>query len=416
MKLVVDALDDSSGFVGSVAGVTAADNLVRDYIAANQTASVFIHYDGNATLNEDATLTFGSAIDVSAFDELVLHLFSFRKRAKGRELFRKPSDYNYSLELATGGPVFLIPTRSRFTDVTVDLTQIPSIEFLRFTALHPDEDYLGISYAVAVKDELPRDLYDSFIEEYDYVRDNIIPDLSANNGRLLESATFAGAAGAETIDLTGLDFLQAGAVIRIEEGATIERHQLDERNDESTFYMNSNLDGPTLVNTFTAADVILELPAVIGMQEQEIQYPSVRLWGFSPTPLTRSAKAEFLELGSDSVDDFTRVRHGQQLSWPITLDCVGMHGELLADVARIVRTVLARNVLWINGRKHDILYTEGATEIEPGVSFNIIGQVQYTVLVGVREDVYFTDKAPEANAAVLTSTPRAASDTPLQVP
>ena len=148
MNLIIDNLNAVTGWsgTGSVHGL----NSHADYIAGYNTSSIVFNFDAE---DEYIEKTYGT--DVSDYDIFTLYLYS---REKGGTTFNKLADFDYKIDLGSGKEYYL-PTWQGFTHVTIDISSIDTIDRIRVTSLHDDDDYLIMSYAVVSKDEIPLDIF-----------------------------------------------------------------------------------------------------------------------------------------------------------------------------------------------------------------------------------------------------------------
>jgi len=329
--------------------------------------------------------------DFSDYTELVLCLWSRNRRG---QWFMKPTDFSYTISV-DGVKEFYLPTFQGFCDVTISLSGITSINQIRITALHDEEDYLLCSGMYAIHDEYPLDVLQAIEDELKEIVTQDYPD-----GILV--GTLQGEKLSEKIVISGYrDFLDRYAVIKIKEGAVEEYHQLRDY-DESGWTFYGNLDGVMLLNAYSSAEVYLQFPVRITLGETDAIFPSISIQGMEPTPILRSSGAERLVDSFDMAGQFSDRRDDLLLQYPVLIDCEARHYEILARLNRVARGLLGQYKLWINGRKHDFMFDIPPRQLDPTIPIEILPKTQYTVLIEVKELREAREVLPAA--AAVTST------------
>lgn len=375
MILEIETFNTNSGWSSpgnvSVHGL----NEHKEYISGYYDNSLMFYFSSNG-LNDYIEKTFGSPIDVSGYDEIVVSLFSTRQNS---DSFRKFSDFKYVIDFGTSKQ-FYAATWGSFTDITLDISSISTIERIRIICLHNDGDYLVCSNMVAVKDEVPLDLYQSLKTGLEYYRDNLFTE----SGRQIGNLT--GTIGDSQITVTNdTSWLESYVVVKIKEGANSEIHQLISGSG-ATFQLGDLYDGPSLINTYTNADVYIYFPIELNQNDKEIIYPGISVKGFIPQPIQRySLKDKFVE--SYDGNNYKVKNKGMLEEWRIQIDVESRDYELIANMTKIVRRLLSKNVLWINGRKHDILWDEIASEVNPIESVDFVPKMVYLITISIIEDI-----------------------------
>lgn len=398
MKTQVEQFVSSADWTPSGTGTVAVhlENEHEQYIAGGLAKSLIFSFPvGN--LNEHIEKTIAPAIDVSDKDVLVFSVFSFRRAQPG---YRKAADFQYRLHLSATESIDF-PTWGSFTDITVPLGAIASIDRVRLEALHNEKDFLVCSYMLAVRDELPRDIFVSLKESLESVAAELL-------GKGVQIGTVTAAAAASSIQIVGdARFAQQYAVLRIDDGVNSEVHMLAE-NDETDFQLDPDVfDGGQLLNAFTAAPVYLTFPIEFARFSTEILLPGIVIWGLDPEPVGRTSQLAKQTVAHDGVG-FSVRREGQLLRYQIPIHIMARQAELFAEATRIVRRVLSRNVLWVNGRKHDVTFDIKPIETElVAESVDQLHEIQHMVNIEVREEIETTETGvPAAAAATLTVTPQ----------
>ncbi len=196
MKLVIDNFDSSTGWSGSGAVSVHGENEHEDYIAGDLARSLIFHFpSGSRGAYIEKTLS--PAIDVSAYQEIVVSLWSIRKNGS---FYRTSADFPYIIDFGAGKQ-YCIPAWPTFTQITLDISTLTSLERIRIIANHDSEDYLVASYMIAAADEIPRDIFEAFKEGIERVRAETWPQ----GGPLVASVTAA--VDDTTITFAGAFFL-----------------------------------------------------------------------------------------------------------------------------------------------------------------------------------------------------------------
>ena len=167
--------------------------------------------------------------------------------------------------------------------------------------------------------------------------------------------------------------------------------------------MESTFDGRTLQNNHTDADVYLTFPIHINPDENQIQLPGIAVWGIDPEPIFRTGKLDIrLEGFHVANGNFSRRDRGQLLLYSVLIDCESRHSELIDIMTRNVRRSIEREILWINGRRHDVTFGGAPTELSPPQGVDIIPKVQYTMMVEVFENIFDRVTVPKTTTTNLT--------------
>ena len=341
MKLTIDSLTDATGWVVN-APSTIEEIAEKSLIAGLNNKSLMISFDESDTVRT-ATKTFGTAIDVTDYESLVFSIGSYNKGVD--RLYLRPDDFVYKIGL-DGVREFYVPVYRTFSDITIGIEDVTSITKIEITALHTDSDQIMISEMVAEKEEIPIDILVAVKEHIDYYINDAVGD-----GLLL--GTLTGAAGDTEIVMSNPDYLDRYGVIKIDDGVNSETHQVED-NDAATFQLNHNYDGNQLLNNYTNANVYLQYPSFINPGQLELRLPGMSIWGIEPNPILRGGKLETIH-DSFLVSGGSKQRtEGQILEYPILIDCEARRNKLIDTMTRAVRRFIAQEVLWINGRKHDI--------------------------------------------------------------
>ena len=376
MNLLIDNLDSVTdwtvnGGTSSIYGLNTHDMA----IAGDLDNSLILYFNG---LDSYAQKIYGSPIDVSDYDYIVLHIYS---RLLGSTDYKKAEDFSYKIDFGDNTKEYYIPAFSDFSHFYIDLTGVTSIERIRITALTATADYIVVSYMLAVFDELPYDVFTGVKTKLD----SIITDSYLS--RFLVG-TVSGTLGDDSITFgADVPWIDRYSVIRIL-GAVDEYHQISKR-DGNTFYFTSLYDGKTLTQTVVGVSVYLHIPVEYGREQKEIIFPAITFWGFeSALDPGISGLDHYVDTYHVTDDTFMERQEGRYQDWHLFFDCDAHEEELLAVCSEIVRKFLNRQKVWVNGVKTAITQDGPPTETRSTESFDIIPKVTYTAKLSVKEEAY----------------------------
>lgn len=376
MKLQIDTLSSVTGWtVNSPSTISA--NSIKEYIAGFNSSSLLIKFSENDSV-KTAEKTF-TAIDVTDYESLVFSVWSQQKGIN--QAYTKPADFSYKITL-NDTQEFYFQVYDTFTDVTIGIEDVTSISKIKITALHTDTDYLIISEMIAEKEEVPLDILLATKEHIDYYMARSF--YLSSNGLLI--GTLSAVEDDVSVSINNPIFLDRYGVIKIDDGVNSETHQIED-NDGQTFQLNANFDGPEILNDYTAANVYLQFPCLINPQQDEIRLPGVSIWGIVPEFILRGGKLDIIR-DSFSVDGTSKERvEGQIQNYKILIDCESRSQELINIMTSVVRQFIAREFMWINGRRHDIYFDGSPVENIPGNGIDYIPRVQYSISIEVKENI-----------------------------
>ncbi len=372
MRIDIDSLSSVTGWTVNAPSTIAAV-AEPGFIAGLNDTSLLLRFDKLDGV-KTAVKTF-TAIDVSQAETLTLSIWS---QSKKESIYRTAADFAYKLKV-NATQEFYLPIWETFTDVNIAIEDVTSIDRLEITALHGDTDYIVISECVAEKEELPLDILNALkttLETF-FTR-------AFTNGVLLGAVTTT--AGDETL---GLDFSYAEqyAVVFIDDGANSETHQLDD-GAAGTYRLKDGFDGLAIQNSHAAANAYIKFPVMINPDQREIRLPGVAIWNMTPAAVLQSAKLDRKVEGWRADEDtFQEAPEGQHYQYDVLIDCEAWHMSLIDDMSREVRRLCAGEVLWVNGRKHDVFFTGPPTEIRPPTGVDIIPKVQYSMNIQAVERI-----------------------------
>ena len=374
MKLNIDALTSVAGWTVTAPN-TIAVNDHSGFVAGLNSTSLLFKFAAAATTRE-VSKTIDPAIDVSDYETLVISVWSQQKKNQD---YRKASDFSYKIKL-NATDEFYLAAYDTFTDINIAIESVDSIDRIEITPLHTDDDYLIISECVAEKEEIPLDLLES-TKEY---LENLLLD---NQGKGILLGTLTGTAGDKSITLSA-EWIDQYSVILIDDGANSETHQLG-NGTQGAWKLKTTFDGRALVSNHVGANVYLKFPVHINPDENEIQLPGIAVWGIDPEPIFQTGKLDSKIEGWNVADNtFSRRDKGQILLYSILIDCESRHSELIDIMTRIARKVIEREILWVNGRRHDVTFGAAPTETTPPQGVDIIPKVQYTMTIEVIENIF----------------------------
>lgn len=375
MKLVIDHLTSITDWVVNSPS-TIAEQEFTDYIAGLNAKSLLLKFSAN-DLTKTATKVFATPFDVSNYENLV---FSIWSQGKKQQEYKKASDFSYKIKINDTEEYYL-PVYETMTDIIIGIEDVTQITQIQITALHTDTDYIVISEMIAEKEEPGLDILIALKEYIDYL-------INIEYGNGINIGTISGSAGDKFINIPGDPaYIERYGVIKIVEGANEESHQIQDC-DGDNFYFNTNYDGDTLVNNFTSGTVYLTYPSYINPGEMDIRLPGMAIWGIDPDPILTDGKL-YTKFDTFSVtdDNFKQRQIGQILNYDILIDLEAYQVSLLENMTKVIRKLIARMFLWINGRRHYIEFTGKPIEQKPSAGIDIIPKIQYSMSVQLRENI-----------------------------
>ena len=363
-----------------------------DFIAGEKPYSVIFEVPaGNLNKSIQKAISF----DCTAYDEIV---FSIWSRNEYIDDFYHASDYRYQIEF--GGDVYYVPTLTGFRQVVLGAGSETTMDRIKITALHNYEDYLLMSYMVAVKEELPLDIFDAVKSKIEY-------EITQDSSFVIPVGNVSATVGDASITPTGAEkmkFVQQHVVILIDDGVNSEIHQV-ETSDGSTITFTSMYDGLNLLNTYTAATAYIHFPVEYG-NIKEIPLPGISIWGITPDMVFRGSAIEDLYDTFKTALTIQKRRQGHIFKYSILVDCEAMQYELLNLMSAVVRRFIAKEKLWINGMAFEIVWDGIPTEIEPTDDTEFIPKIQYKFTVEYKEELYPRVIIPIASVTNLTIEPK----------
>lgn len=390
MKIDIPVFDAITGWTAANGASVEGLNGVAQYIAGNKDASLILKFkaDADPAPLAYAEYVFGTPLPLNGAKEIVFHVWSQKKKA---EYYEQSADFAYKIDF--GGPdEYYVPIGKTFEHVVLSVSET-QISRVRITALHRDVDYLILSFLTACTDQLPLDI---FIGVKEQIELEILNDLSS--GILVGTADID--EGSDLIDLNP-KFLDRNSVIYAKKGAVVEKHQLDVLDSKGRYKLTKLYDGPKWLNNMSAADVYLAFPVEYGQQEKEILTPGIVLWGLAPEQVLRTGKLDTV-LDTWKTDGTVKYRReGETQKWSIQIDVQSRTVEPAAVASVFVRRALAKEKIWVNGRKVQIEYLGSPSEEQRVEGINELTKLSYLAQVEILEDVHMRGILDSAQAANL---------------
>jgi hypothetical protein len=391
MNLIIDEFNSVTGFSAfGNASIITPENEISDFIAGpDNVKSVQFEFQGSGDYIEKT----GLSIDVSSYDYAICHFYSsFNKYTKG--IYKIAFNDTHEFE---------IDTFNYMIDQYFRLNEVSTITKIKITYLGSGTDRLICSHCLAVYDEIPLDIWKA-------VQDLIEKEFTVKRGEGFLLGNITTASGEEGIALkqindTALEYIDRYSVIKIKDGVNEESHVLDE-NNERIFTLGKLLDGSTIVNNFTNANLYLTIPVRYGNKQKEYNVPSIAITGFSPTAILRGGKIETVFNTKESGTTYAR-QEDQIYQYFIQVACIDrFESENLTFMSKIVRDVIAREILWISGQKFDIDFNSEPEFIELTDTENPITGLVYTIKLELKEEIWINQKLPQTISQNLTIAPR----------
>jgi hypothetical protein len=396
---VIDYLDLDGGWEaesGSTITVFGV-NQYRDYVSGNHCSSLIFSFpEGNT--GKTIFIEYDVAIDITGYEEIVFHAWS---RDKNGLSFLKTADFNYAIKFESSGGSsveYLLPTVEGFNSVTFKIPSgLTDIETITLTALHDDDDYLILSNMLAVKEELPLDIYNAVKEHLDIA---VLTDYPYG-GKLIGTA-----AGLEEDDaliaISSYAYLDRFAVILIQDAtdSTIsEIHQIIEFDEGSGVTFSSKYSGKLIKNDYEHANVYLMFPVVSGEAGQEPNIPGIMIYGMTPDHVWRGAALEDINDSFQASGESEVRREGAIDKYLLNIVVSSRHDSLLVYMAELVHTLIHKHHLWINGQYHEVDHEGIPTESDPTQVYEMVPQITFVMSVEIKGEIYSRESLVKAKAA-----------------
>ena len=402
MISTIDQFTSLTGWSGSGGGSAHGVNALPEFVAGlNSTSAIFKFATGSLS----GYVKKAVSINLDSYDEIVFHIWSRNKKNLGSR-YLDEAEFPYSIEfykaMVKVGMRY-IPTGEGFQNIVVDCSGIGTIDEMRIVCKHSVEDYIILSHMVAVRDEIPRDIFQAIKEqlEYDFgLKYAKVTGGVADKGILI--GTITGTAGDTSIVFSSpVKFTEKYSVIMIVDLVNSEVHQINE-NDELEFFFNSTYDGKALLHSYTGANVYLTIPVEFGRAEDEILLPGVAIWGMNPEEIYDITKLDSVRDSFKDDGSVSERKGDAKYRYQIMIDCEARHNEMIAFMSLIVRYFIARQYLWLNGRKTEIFSDGTSTFIEPVEGYNEIPKIQYLVQVDIKEQVFNRERLDKTLSRIVS--------------
>lgn len=373
MKTVIDNIISTTGWSGSGGASIHGLSGFKEFSAGNNSTSLIVKFDG---LNSYVEKTYSA--DISDYDEIILWVSS---RNLGKKFYRSIDEYSYKIDFGDSSKEFYLPVNDEFYYVRIK-ADFDTITRMRITALTATTDYLILSYFIASKTILPLDIFQGVKEQIEYYRDDRVTFKTIG--------TITGSTDDTNIEFSApVPYLDRYAVIKIDDSINSEIHGLISR-EGNKYTFSQAYDGTALLHDYTDATVYLYYPVEFGTSEKDIVFPSITVWGFTPErQLITNELDNIVDSVKVSDDTYQERQVGQYLDWLVLIDCTCKEEwEVIGELSEIVRKVIGKKVVWVNGRKCYIDYSAAPTIKEPTDSFDIIPEVQYSAHISIREELF----------------------------
>ena len=386
MKLQLDPADTLTGWsISSPSSLSLND--FPDKIAGLNENSILAYFAATDT-TKVLTKSYTS-VDLTNYETLILSLAS---KNFGKNNY-DDVEFNYRIKINDTDEYYL-PIKETFTDINISLEGVSALDRIEITADHEGEDYIWISEIILEKENVVLDMMNSVKEHIEFELEEVIGD-----GVLL--GTVSGSALDTSIERPDAAYIEQYMVFLIDDGNNSEVHQIDDIDHVGNITFMSTFDGKTLKNTYANAEMRLQFPVVINPDERDIKIPGIVVWGFVPTPIYRTGKLDTFTDAYKVDGNFIQRKEGQLMTIPIQIDCEARQASLLDIAARAVRFWLENKTVWVNGRFHEVDWSEPAIETQPQTGIDIIPKVQYNLNIETQE--IFSDRelvAPAGEATI----------------
>lgn len=377
MKLNIDSFTSLTGWNINSPSVIAL-NEFPEYIATLQNNVSLIAQFKTADTVKTLIKTFTS-IDITEYEILT---FSIWSQTKGKQNYSKNQieDFNYKIKINDTDEYYL-PVYETFTDVNINVKNVTSIDRIEITALYPGDDTIILSEMIVELEELPIDLLKEVKSHLEFY-------LNRNAGKGILLGSISVVAGETEIPTGDYDYLDRYAVILIDDGNNSETHQIATMDDNiSLATLNDNFEGNTILHNYTDADIYITFPVYINPDERNIRLPGLCVWGVTADPILRTGKLDHFIESYKTDGAMTERIEGQVWKYLILLDCEARASSLIAIMTKAVRNFVGNEVVWINGRRHEIDFNGAPTEARVSQGIDIIPKVQFQITIEVIEQL-----------------------------
>lgn len=371
MKTTLDILEDVTGWSGP-AGATFTVNDHPQYIADNLDHSLVIYIPAGSSGQDFAKAL--TPVALGACAEIVLSVWSRNLRSVGTS---QPTGFSYKISF-DGAHEFMLPTGEGFDSASFGINGWSSADQITITPTTDGEDWLIISGCYAIEDDYPLDVMVGVKAGIEKAVASLLP-----NGVAIGTVTCS--ANAPFLIPSSTLYIEKGAVLYVEDGATSETHQV-ERFDGDQIRFTSLYDGAAMKYAHSIRPLSLLVPVEYGVQEQEARIPCITIWGMAQANAQSRQDTFTVEDSIDPTGSGAVRRTPWIQNFKILIDCEARQHQLLAMISRCARRFLASSRVWINGRANELPYPGDAVYIEPKESVVMIPKLQYEINIEVHEE------------------------------
>lgn len=370
MMSVIDNLDSISGWSASGTAVIYGLNDVKDSIAGGLAHSLIFKFVAAGDY-VSKTLT---PVSTTGYTYVTLSVMS---QKLGSGSYRSYNDFSYKIDFGSGKEYYL-PVSDKLSDVSFYISDISTIDRIRITALDTTTDYLVVSYCVMHLDELPLDAFvaikTAISSEFDLTK--------------FLCGTITGSAGASSITFSATPkYIRRYSKIMITGGGHTEYHHISTQNG-LTFSFTSYYDGALLLNSYAGASVYVVPACEYGRYESEIVLPSANIWMIQPEETNIESDVQFENDTWKSDGSANEQQTGKWYKYDMLIDAEGWTMEEVAYVAEIVKKILGRKIIWINGKKCELRQEGAAAMIEPSEVIQSLPKIQFSCSCLIKDDVW----------------------------
>lgn len=389
MKVELDSLDSAAGWT-LTGSVSASVNGHPEFVADALAGSLLVHFPvGSKGMGISKALD----VDASGCSEVTLSVWS---RNFGGTLGLDPAGHRYSVAFEAT-KAYCLPLPFGFDSVDFGIDGWTKATKLEVLALTDDEDWMVLSACYAVREDLPLDLFSA-------VKAGLEAKVLEVAGKGIPAGKVTCAAGADSVTLSEYGYIDRYCTLLIDDGANSEVHRVN-RYDRPSLWFGAAGDGVRTKYAHAAADVYLALPVEFGTEETEAVVPGISVYGMASAD-AQTDQDTFTVIDTLNLLGGAAARRVQWLQeYDVFVDCEARHSYVLALLARAARRWMAGSVLWVNGRKLELMCSESGDYVEPDSAVDAIPKLQYRMKVSVREERADREYLPATALRTLTFTP-----------
>ena len=360
MYKIFDNANSIDGWTGDIIRFTGT----ADQVAGNNTHSLRARFR-NADDRVEKTF---DPVNVECYDQIVFHIKADRKSREGDFL---------SIAFNETGTEYFLPTNTVLTDVKFDLTGVETIDRIRITSRTDTDITFFISYFVLSRDELPRDIMQSGVEQ---IKEYVVNDLGSD--RILMGTVNVAKDEEEIIIHGACPYLERFAKVTFNnETHTINNiFKKDSETDQYIVKFSGAFDGLKVKSDYEG-EIYLDLFVKAGLSKtQDAVFPSITVWTMQPNEIENWSDLDF---NRDSYTESGYIERPVRSAYQnlVQVDITSMHDSLIQILSQSVKRFIGRNVLWVNGLPHYIrfessTYEEEATQTDVG-KISIIFYINY---------------------------------------